>query len=307
MGRRRGTPIHGWMIIDKPDGMTSAAVVNRVRKLTNAAKVGHGGTLDPMATGVLPIALGEATKTVAYVMDGRKSYRFRVRWGQATETDDAEGAVTDTSDSRPDRPAIEEVLAQFRGPIEQIPPAYSAVKVEGRRAYDLARQDQDVKLEPRTVEIHRIELAEIVDADHADFIVESGKGAYMRGLARDIARALGTYGHIAALRRTSVGPFAEADAISLDRLEELGHSAPSSDYVLPVETALDGIPALALTEAEARRLRSGQPLPVLPVASRNPKGSIRQGAIVCAMDGPKLAALARIEGGEIRPVRVMNL
>ncbi len=308
MGRkRRGRAVHGWMVIDKPAGMTSAAVVGKARRLTGAAKVGHGGTLDPLATGVLPLAFGEATKTVAWAMDGAKVYRFTVRWGEARATDDAEGAVTATSDARPTIEEIASVLPRFIGDIDQVPPAYSAVKVSGKRAYALARDNQPVDLPPRPVIIHRLELIGAPDADHAQFEAETGKGAYMRSLARDLAVAVGTVGHIEKLRRTRVGPFAKEDAISLEKLAALGHSAPLADYLLPVETALDVIPALVLTEVEARRLQRGQPLPVLPVASRSPLTDIAQGAVVCAMAEGRLVALARIRGGEIWPLRVLNV
>jgi len=305
--RRRGRPLNGWLVIDKPAGMTSTAVVNEVRRITGAAKVGHGGTLDPMATGILPIAMGEATKTVAWAMEGEKTYRLTVRWGEATDTEDADGSVTETSDVRPDAAAIEVALPAFTGPIDQIPPAYSAVKVDGRRAYDVARNEGEPTLAPREVLIDALRLEGAPDADHATFVVRAGKGAYMRSLARDLARALGTVGHLSALRRTVVGPFTENQAISLDQLGALGHDAPSSEHFLPVEAALDDIPALTLTEAEARRLRSGQALPALPLAQRVPRGTVQPGATVRAMGDGRLVALARIEGGEVRPVRVMNL
>ncbi len=305
--KRRGTPIHGWIVLDKPSGMTSSAAVGRVKRLTGAAKVGHAGTLDPLATGVLPMALGEATKTVSYLMDGPKAYRFTVRWGEARDTDDAEGTVTATSRARPTRDQIVAALDRFRGDIEQVPPAYSAIKVDGRRAYDLARDDRAPELAPRTVRIDDIALAAMPDRDHAEFRVVSGKGAYMRSLARDLAAALGTVGHVSALRRTAVGPFDEAQAISLDKLESLGHSAPLSEHLLPVETVLDDIPALALTEPEGRRLSHGQAIPVMPVASRSPFKNIGQGDVVRAMVEGRLVALAKITGGEIRPFRVINL
>ncbi len=305
--KRRGTPIHGWIVLDKPSGMTSSAAVGRVKRLTGAAKVGHAGTLDPLATGVLPMALGEATKTVSYLMDGPKAYRFTVRWGEARDTDDAEGTVTATSRARPTRDQIVAALDRFRGDIEQVPPAYSAIKVDGRRAYDLARDDRAPELAPRTVRIDDIALAAMPDRDHAEFRVVSGKGAYMRSLARDLAAALGTVGHVSALRRTAVGPFDEAQAISLEILESLGHSAPLSEHLLPVETVLDDIPALALTEPEGRRLSHGQAIPVMPVASRSPFKNIGQGDVVRAMVEGRLVALAKITGGEIRPFRVINL
>tara|TARA_B100000315_G_scaffold245809_1_gene272294 strand:- start:48 stop:986 length:939 start_codon:yes stop_codon:yes gene_type:complete len=311
MGRkRRGVPIHGWLIIDKPSGLSSNDVVGRVRRATNAAKVGHGGTLDPLATGVLPLALGEATKTVSYAMDGMKGYRFIVRWGEARNTDDAEGDVTQTSDVRPAEEQITATLERFFGDIEQTPPAFSAIKIGGKRAYELARADKAPEMKPRTIHIEDIRLLGRIDEYHAEFEVRSGKGAYMRALARDIALALGTVGHISALRRVSVGPFNEKDAISLDKLldklESLGHSAPLSEHLLPVETVLDDIPALALTQPEARRLSRGQAVPVLPVASRFPFKNISQGDVVCAMADGRLVALAKIHGGEIRPFRVMN-
>ena len=307
MGRkRRGTPIHGWLVIDKPKGLTSNAVVGRVKRITNAAKIGHGGTLDPLATGLLPLALGEATKTVSYVMDGAKEYRFTIRWGEARTTDDAEGTVTETSVIRPAEAQILAVLDDFIGDIEQVPPAFSAIKIKGERAYKLARADRPPEMKPRTIRIQALKLRDMPDADHASFHVVSGKGAYMRALARDMALALGTFGHISDLRRVAVGPFKEKDAISLDKLESLGHSAPLSEHLLPVETVLDDIPALALTETEARRLRRGQAVPVLPVANRSPFKNIGQGDVVCAMAEGRLVALAKIKGGEIRPFRVMN-
>ena len=308
MGRKhRGKAIHGWIIIDKPGGLSSNAVVGRVRRLTGAAKVGHAGTLDPMATGVLPMALGEATKIVSYLMDGAKAYRFTVRWGEQRDTDDAEGEVVATSDARPAKEQILVVLGNFIGDIEQVPPVFSAIKIEGKRAYALARADQAPEMKPRTIHIEDLKLLSVVDADHAEFEAVSGKGAYMRSLARDLGTALGTVGHIVQLRRIAVGPFDEKQAISLDKLESLRHSAPLSEHLLPVETVLDDIPALALTETEARKLSQGQAIPVLPVASRSPLKNIGQGDVVRVMAEGRLVALAKINGGEIRPFRVMNL
>jgi tRNA pseudouridine55 synthase len=308
MGRKhRGKAIHGWIIIDKPGGLSSNAVVGRVRRLTGAAKVGHAGTLDPMATGVLPMALGEATKIVSYLMDGAKAYRFTVRWGEQRNTDDAEGEVVATSDARPAKEQILAVLGNFIGDIEQVPPVFSAIKIEGKRAYALARAEQAPEMKPRTIHIEDLKFLSVVDADHAEFEAVSGKGAYMRSLARDLGTALGTVSHIAQLRRIAVGPFDEKQAISLDKLESLRHSAPLSEHLLPVETVLDDIPALALTETEARKLSQGQAIPVLPVASRSPLKNIGQGDVVRVMAEGRLVALAKINGGEIRPFRVMNL
>lgn len=310
--RRRGQPVHGWVVLDKPSGLTSTQAVGRVRRLFDAEKAGHAGTLDPLATGVLPIALGEATKTVPYAMDAVKRYRFRVRWGEARDTDDAEGKVTETNAGRPDQAAILAALPRFIGAISQVPPAYSAIKVDGERAYDLAREDVQVSLAPRLVQIEEFVLVGQPSGDAADFEVRSGKGTYMRALARDLARALGTVGHVTALRRLAVGAFDESRAISLERLEELGHSPALLEHLLPVETALDDIPALALAEDEASRLRHGQPVSLLRRADRP-----RLDALLAAGDGPEVIACALAEGrpvaivrlveGALHPVRVLNL
>ena len=309
MGRRnnKGTPIHGWMVIDKPLGMSSAKVVAEVKYKTGAAKVGHGGTLDPLATGLLPIALGEATKTSAWAMDGSKTYTFVIHWGRSTTTEDAEGDVVETSDVRPSPAQTEAALVHFIGDIEQMPPAFSALKIDGERAYKKARRGEKVELKSRTVTIRSLKVLKYIDNDHTEFEAECGKGTYIRSLARDIAVAVGTVGHVSELRRTAVGPFSEKDAISLDSLESLGHSAPPGEIVLPIETVLDDIPALALTEQEARRLRQGQAIPALPVATRSPLTDFNLDEIVCAMTGERLVALVKVTGGEIRPVRVMNL
>jgi tRNA pseudouridine55 synthase len=304
--KHRGLPINGWLIIDKPVGLSSAAVVGRVRRLTEAAKAGHGGTLDPLASGVLPVALGEATKTVSYVMDGAKTYRWRIAWGEARSTDDAEGDVVATSPRRPTAAEIERVLPAFIGNIMQTPPVYSALKVGGHRAYELARAEQPVTLAARPVRIDRLVL-DAADGDGARFTVECGKGTYIRALARDLARALGTVGYVLSLRRIKCGPFCEKEAISLDKLEDFRHSAASANLLLPVVTALDDIPALALTEDEARRLQSGQSVPITEPAARSPHPSISAGTTVRAMAEGRLVALARIDDGQIRPLRVLNL
>lgn len=305
--RRRGKSISGWLAVDKPLEITSSTVVNQVRRLLDAAKAGHGGTLDPLATGVLPIAFGEATKTVAYVMDGSKSYRVTLQFGEARSTDDAEGEVIETSDHRPTREEIEAILPEFIGEIQQVPPKFSAIKVNGKRAYDLARRDEDVVLKPRPILIKDLRLVDLPDRDHAVFDVISGKGAYMRSLARDIALRLGTVGHIAALRRTSAGPFSEDNAIGLQDLLDMAPEAVM-EKLLPVETALDDIPALALTEVEAQRLASGQPVGLMAVAKRSVlETPVVQDEIVCAMLNDRAIALAEIHGTEIRPVRVFNL
>jgi len=305
--KRRGQPVHGWLALDKPVGVRSARAVAIVRRLFDAEKAGHGGTLDPLASGILPIALGEATKTVAWAMAAHKTYRFTVRWGEARDTDDAEGAITATSDRRPDRAEIAAALPAFIGEIHQRPPAYSALKVAGRRAYALARAGEAVDLEARPVRVESLCLIDIPDPDHADFEAEVGKGTYIRALGRDLALSLGTCGHVSALRRTRVGPFHEAHAISLDKLPSLGHSPAPFEHLLPVETALDDIPALALTEAEAVRLRCGQAVLPLRPTDRAFVLELGNGQRIRATCGTKLVALAEIADGALRPVRVLNL
>ena len=305
--RRKGRPVHGWVVIDKPAGLTSTQVVGRVRRLFDAQKAGHGGTLDPLATGILPIALGEATKTVAYVMEGAKSYRFQVRWGQSTTTDDAEGEVLEERPERPSEAQIRAALPAFLGDVEQVPPAYSAIKVEGERAYDLARRDEAVELPCREVHIERFELVSLDGPDLASFEVDCGKGTYMRALARDLGAALGCLGHVVALRRTASAGFTEADAISLESLESLGHSPAALEHLLPVEAGLDGIPALTLSEMEAGRLRSGQAVSMLARAKRERAMSLTPGAIAYAVSAGKPVAIVRYDAGDLRPVRVLNL
>ena len=298
--KRPKNKVDGWVVLDKPLGLGSTQAVGKVRWLFAAEKAGHGGTLDPLATGVLPIALGEATKTVPFIMDGHKEYRFTLRFGEARATDDGEGDVTATSDVRPIDEAIRTALGRFIGDIEQMPPAFSALKIGGQRAYDLARAGEPVELKPRTVTIDRLELLARPDADHADFVVGCGKGTYIRSLGRDLARALGTVGHLSALRRTAVGPFREEAAISLPKLEALGHIPPLLGALVPVATALDDIPALALTGTQADRLRHGQP--VLLTRDAPPSGTL-----VRAETGSKLVALVRSDGVALQPVRVFNL
>ena len=305
--RRKGEKVDGWLIVDKPVGVTSTEVVNRTRRVFNARKAGHGGTLDPLATGILPIAFGEATKTVSYVMDGRKSYSFTLKWGEERDTDDAEGEVSQTSDRRPSRAEIEAALPAFVGVIEQTPPVYSAIKVDGQRAYDLARDGEPPELKSREVEILSFTLGELPDADHASFEVSCGKGAYIRALARDLGRRLGCFAHVVALRRTAVGPFTLDDAISLESVEALSDGPAARERLLPVETALDDIPALALTENEATRLRNGQALSMLARVNADRIEGLEHGGLVCAMSAGKPVAITRLEAGELRPVRVLNL
>ncbi len=326
MTQRRREKVDGWLNLDKPVGLGSTPAVGRVRRLFNAAKVGHGGTLDPLASGVLPIALGEATKTVQWVMDGRKVYRFAIAFGRATATDDLEGEVVDESAARPSDADLSGVLDRFLGDIDQVPPAYSALKIEGERAYDLARRGEAVELASRRVRVDRLVLLARPSADLAELEVECGKGTYVRSLARDIARAAGSVGHIAALRRTVCGPFCIEDAITMASLEEaanslsksepLGHKPALLGHLRPVVTALDDIPALALTDRQADRLSGGVALPMteiagagaLSIGTMSPaEGSAEPARIVRAMAGARLVAIARVDGGLLRPVRVLNL
>ena len=306
MRKRRGRPLDGWLIIDKPAGMTSTDVVNRVRRGFDAQKAGHGGTLDPLATGVLPIAFGAATKTVPYVMDGTKLYHFTLRLGDARDTDDADGAVTATSAVRPSDAQFEAALPAFRGTIMQVPPAYSAIKVAGERAYDMAREGRAPVLEPRPARIDAFDLVARPDADTAVFAVQSGKGVYMRSLARDLAIACGTVGHVAALRRLRVGPFLIEQSISLDKCMAAEDDTPASpDLLLPVLTALADIPALALTEAEAFLLSRGQALSLVDLMGRIPRTADPDGGLARAMAGVRVVGLCRMSDGMLRPERLL--
>jgi tRNA pseudouridine55 synthase len=304
--RRERRDVHGWVVLDKPIGMTSTQAVAVAKRLFNAKRAGHAGTLDPLASGGLPIALGEATKTVPFVMDGRKRYRFTVTWGEERDTDDTEGRAVETSELRPSGDAIRALLPRFTGRIEQTPPRYSAIKIQGERAYDLARDGEVVELSPRPVEIHELTLVEQPDTSRSVFEAECGKGTYVRALARDMGRLLGCYGHISALRRTLVGPFTENDMIPLEQLEALCNRAASgegslADALLPVETALDDIPALAVTRADAARLHRGQ-----AVLLRGRDAPQSSGTVYVTVAG-RLLALAEIGNGELIPKRVFNL
>lgn len=301
--RRHGRAINGWLVIDKPQGMTSTHVVNVAKRLTDAQKVGHGGTLDPLATGVLPLAFGEATKTVAYIMDARKGYDFALRFGEERDTDDSTGAVIATSERRPSDDEIRAALPAFIGLIEQVPPQFAAVKVQGERAYDIARRGEKVELAAREVRIDELELVGRPDADTAEFRMTCGKGAYVRAIARDLGRALGCFAHVVALRRTAVGVFEVADAVSIDALAQIVADDTLPQVLVSVPTALAGIPALAVTEPQALRLRAGQPVRVTPALLGEDVG---EQATVRAMRAGELVALARVEGMELSPLRVFN-
>ena len=302
--RKKGNPVHGWLVLDKALGATSTHALAQVKRLYDAQKAGHAGTLDPLATGILPIAFGEATKTVSFAVDGEKAYRFTVRWGAETTTDDAEGAVANRSDKRPTLADVESLIPRFIGEILQVPPQFSAIKIEGNRAYDLAREGVVVELAARPVTIHRIELVDQPDEDHAVFEAECGKGTYVRAIARDMGRMLGCYGHVIALRRTRVGPFSEAQAVSHDelrRLAEEGGDAAIARHLLPVEAALDDIPGVAVSSSDAATLARGQ-----PVLMRGRDAPIMSGPVYALCRG-QIVALGEIDKGAIRPTRVFNL
>ena len=311
MGRRKkGNPVHGWVILDKPLGMTSTQAVGAVRRIFDAQKAGHAGTLDPLATGILAIALGEATKTVPYAMDANKTYRFTAIWGEARDTDDSEGKVTGTSPVRPTRDQIEAQLPRFTGTLNQTPPAYSAIKVAGMRAYDLAREGEEVVLEPRDVEVFEARLLD-AQTDSAEFEIRCGKGTYVRSWVRDMALALGTLGYVSTLRRTRSGGWDEKDAVGLDTLTPFMHSPAAFGYLRPLSTALDGIPALAVSGPDTVRIRSGNPILIRANLFAKMKDGFGDGELsgltvfLKEEDGSPVA-LAEIAEGELRPFRVFN-
>jgi tRNA pseudouridine55 synthase len=304
--KRKKREVNGWLVLDKPVGMTSTHAVSVVKRLLHAKRAGHAGTLDPLASGLLPIALGEATKTVPFVMDGRKIYCFTVRWGEERDTDDAEGHATETSAERPTADAIRALIPSFSGLIEQVPPRFSAVKIGGERAYDLARDGEVVELAPRSIEVHHLALLEMPDPDHSVFAAECGKGTYVRAIARDMGRALGCFGHVVALRRTAVGPFSEQIATDLEALQRMTQPGADDEIVaapalLPVEAGLAALPALRVSTADAGRLARGQ-----AVLLRGRDAPVMEGWVSVSAHGG-LVALAQVEKGELRPRRIFNL
>ena len=308
--RREKRDVHGWVVLDKPIGMTSTQAVGAIKRLFKCKSAGHAGTLDPLASGCLPIALGEATKTVPFVMESRKIYRFTVRWGEERDTDDADGRPIRTSDKRPTREQIEALLPSYTGTITQVPPQFSAIKVNGERAYDLARDGETVELQARQVEVHSLRIVNSASSDsgpdHTEFETECGKGTYVRSLARDMGRVLGCFGHITALRREAVGSFRQNVMITLEQLTAMCDRAAVgegslADALMPVETALDDIPALAIDRADAARLQRGQ-----AVLLRGRDAPIFRGSVYVTVAG-KLIALAEVDRGEIVPKRVFNL
>jgi tRNA pseudouridine55 synthase len=306
--RRKGDAVSGWICLDKPYDLTSTHAVGRIRRIFNAQKAGHAGTLDPLATGVLPIALGEATKTVAFMVDADKTYRFTIAWGRTTATYDREGETIAESDVRPTAAQVEAALPAFVGEISQVPPAYSAIKVDGERSYDLARAGQAVELAPRIVTVHSARVAEVPDDDHVTVEIECGKGTYVRAICRDLADALGACGHVSDLRRTRVGPFSDKTAVTLEMLEDLGHKARQSELLLPVETALDDIPELAVTDEDAFRLKQGRSIVLVPRQVETVKARLKPGSrTVSAMLGGKVVALCEMRAGRLEPSRVFHL
>jgi tRNA pseudouridine55 synthase len=304
--------VHGWIVLDKPVGLTSTRALGQVKWLFNAIKAGHAGTLDPLAEGILPLAFGEATKTVPFLVDATKSYDFTVRWGGETTTDDLEGQIVKSNAARPNSEQILAALPAFTGTIRQTPPAFSAVKVDGERAYDLAREGVELDLAAREVTVHRIELTDQPDADHARFTMMCGKGTYVRAFARDLGRKLGCFGHISALRRTRVGPFGAENAITLEKLQECANTPAAKNALLPISTVLDDIPALAVTDQEAALLRRGQAIlargrVTLRQAPRSLDDPEDEAVTVyCRSRSGDPVALGSFVLGEIRPARVFT-
>ncbi|TFW11762.1 tRNA pseudouridine(55) synthase TruB [Brevundimonas intermedia] len=309
MGRRKkGDIVDGWVCLDKPFEMGSTEAVSRIRRLFNAQKAGHAGTLDPLASGILPIALGEATKTVPMMMEAQKVYRFTINWGVSTDSVDREGEIIGRSDVRPTVEAVKAALPAFVGEIDQTPPRFSAIKVDGARAYDLARDGVEFELQSRRVTIHSAEVSDAPDADHVELTIRTGKGVYVRSLARDLAVVLGAEGHVSALRRELVGPFSTQNAVTLDSLEEMVHRGAASEGLLAVATALDDIPELAVTEQDAFSLRQGRPIVLLPRQVETLKDRLRDGSrTVSAFQGQTLVALCQLRAGRLEPDRVFNL
>lgn len=306
--KKRGEVVNGWVCLDKPFEMGSTEAVSKIRRLFNAQKAGHAGTLDPLASGILPIALGEATKTVPYLMDAQKVYRFTINWGISTDSLDREGEIIARSDVRPSIEAVKAALPSFVGDIEQTPPRFSAIKVDGQRAYDLARDGAEFELASRPVTIHEAEVTAAPDADHVEITMRTGKGVYVRSLARDLAAMLGAEGHVSALRRERVGPFSVENAVTLDILADLVHRDAASEGLLAVATALDDIPELAVTDQDAFSLRQGRPIVLLPRQVETLKGQLQGDArTVSVFLGQTLVALGQLRAGRLEPDRVFNL
>ena len=308
--KKKGLPVHGWLNVDKPVDITSTQVVGKLKRLFNAQKVGHGGTLDPLADGILPIAFGEATKTVQWAMDADKEYVFTIEWGRSTSTLDAEGEVVRESPVRPERDAIETALERFEGEIAQIPPKYSAIKVDGERAYDLARDGEEFEIPSREVVVHEARLVDTPDADHATFHIRSGKGFYVRALARDLAEALGCEGHVSKLRRIRVGVMHEDDAITLAEIDAIESREALLDLLRPVEEVLEDVPDVEISDEDAAALRQGREILLLPHVVerwREEKNPDPDDRLALAMTGDTAVAMGEIRAGRFQPVRVFQL
>jgi tRNA pseudouridine55 synthase len=295
---KKGRPVTGWLVVDKPAGLTSTAVVNKVQWALSAQKAGHAGTLDPDATGVLAVALGEATKTIPLIADALKCYRFRVTFGAATDTDDAAGRVIATSDARPTDAAVDAALPAFRGQIMQVPPQYSAVRVDGMRAYDLAREGEAMDLSPRPLWVERLTVLSRPDPDHLDLEMVCGKGGYVRSIARDLGQALGCLGHVAWLRRTWSGPFRADQGVTLDQIDAEARTDALDARLLPLEASLRDLPEFPATPEGATRLRNGNPGQVIAHADWGTEGW-------ASLNGQAIA-IGRYQGGELHPSRVFN-
>ena len=300
MGKRKGRDISGWLVVDKPAGLTSTAVVNKVRWAFQAKKAGHAGTLDPDATGILAVALGEATKTVPFITDALKCYTFIVKFGEATNTDDAEGQVIASSDQRPSDEAVAAGLSGFEGDIMQVPPKFSAVKIDGERAYALARAGEDVEIEPRPLFIESLALIERPDSDHVELEMVCGKGGYVRSIARDLGETLGCFGHVKSLRRIWSGPFELEDAVTLDQIEMLARTEQIDDLLLPLSAGLTDLPELPATAEGAARMRNGNPGMVMA-------SNVEYGETAWASYQGQPVAVGSYRSGELHPSRVFNL
>ena len=310
MIKKNSNKISGWIILDKKSGITSRQAISKISKIFKFNKIGHGGTLDPLATGVLPIAVGEATKLISFIQKKKKKYSFTIRWGEATDTDDSEGKIIKKSNSRPNKEEIQNALISFIGKIQQIPPNFSAIKIDGERSYNLARKNISVRHKPRQIEVHEFTLKKILNIDTAEFEVICGKGTYIRSLARDLAEKLNTKGHIIKLRRHFVGNFNEKDKIFIDFSEEIIHSPTFLEKIIPIEKVLDDIPALFLTKTEAMKLRQGQKIRLNSLNFKKnfikEHPNYQEFETVYTVNDKKLVALIEIDDGLVKPKRIIN-
>ena len=310
MIKKNSNKISGWIILDKKSGITSRQAISKISKIFKFNKIGHGGTLDPLATGVLPIAVGEATKLISFIQNKKKKYSFTIRWGEATDTDDSEGKIIKKSNSRPNKEEIQNALISFIGKIQQIPPNFSAIKIDGERSYNLARKNISVRHKPRQIEVREFTLKKILNIDTAEFEVICGKGTYIRSLARDLAEKLNTKGHIIKLRRHFVGNFNEKDKIFIDFSEEIIHSPTFLEKIIPIEKVLDDIPALFLTKTEAMKLRQGQKIRLNSLNFKKnfikEHPNYQEFETVYTVNDKKLVALIEIVDGLVKPKRIIN-